>query len=184
MTCPDIPGEGFLKFGIYLPAESHPIDSTMKPAVLFTLLFALCFSACNKDNENKTSKNNYFELDGTVYQVDSIEHTFNTSLRPLKIHSKDNGGAAIYIHTMPDKFPAVDGVYQFQVKATRHDSLDVDVCFETDDRASEYCAVEGVSGQSLSTLTVTVSGGKWSVSLPATTVYDNSAKTLKIDVSE
>lgn len=156
----------------------------MKLAYVYLLLFGVAFLSCKKGDNNNAGSYNGFKVDGVVYRVDSIEHTFNTSLRPLKIHSKDNGGAAIYIHTMPNMFPAADGVYKFNVKAVRHDSLDVDVCFESDDRNTEYCAIESASGQSLSTLTITINGGKWSVSLPATTIYDNSAKTLEVNASE
>jgi hypothetical protein len=156
----------------------------MKHVGVYLVLFSFVCFACNKNDGDKTGTYNGFKVDGVTYQVDSIEHSFYTTLRPLKIHSKDNGGGAIYIHTMPNMFPTADGTYQFHVKAVRHDSMDVDVCFESDDRTMDYCALEGLGGQSLSTLTITIMNGKWSVSLPSTTIYDNSAKTLEVAASE
>jgi len=156
----------------------------MKNVGFYLLFIALSCLACKKNDSNKTSAYNGFKVDGVVYQVDSIEHSYNDTRRPLKIHSNDNGGAAIYIHTMPDNFPSSDGVYQFKVMASRRDSLDVDVCFESDDRKSDYCAVEGVNGESLSSLTITIKSGKWNVSLAPITIFDNMAKTLEISANE
>ncbi len=155
----------------------------MKHSGLCALLMALSFAACKKGDTNSGAYNG-FKVDGVVYQLDSIEHTFGTSLRPLKIHSKDNGGAAIYIHTMPDSFPEADGTYQFDVQAVRHDSLDVDVCFETDDHQTEYCAIEDRSGQALTKLTIKIAGDKWTVTLPPTIIFNNTSKTLEMAASE
>lgn len=163
---------------------SRILTPDMKQALPLLALSLLLF-ACKKGNDNSSSAYNGFKVDGVLYSLDSIEHNFDVTRRPLAVHSKDHGGAEVYFHFWNVEYPTADGVYPFKIKAVTRDSGDANACFAPYDRSQdEYCTIESGTGQSLSTLTITISGGKWSISLPATTIYDNSAKTLEIQAHE
>jgi hypothetical protein len=154
----------------------------MNKLTLLSACTIFLLTACNKSD--KSTAYNGFKVDGVVYNMDTVERDFSATGGALRIHSKDNGGALVYLRTGNNIWPSADGIYQYNIKAVRSDSTDAKVCFSPDGASEEYCAVSAANGSSLSTLTITISGGKWAISLPATTIMDNTAKTLEIQVQE
>jgi len=155
----------------------------MKYALPILLLTLFCVSCKQEDDNEPGPTYNGFKVDGVVYQLDTLERDFVSTIGALRMRSTDHGGGLIFIRRGGIVWPSADGIYQFTVKHNTVDSSEVEMCFEPGGVFESYCSMSGGSGIS-TTMTLTISNGKWSISLPPTQIIDNSIKTLEISASE
>jgi hypothetical protein len=154
----------------------------MKITHLLILLTLLCIS-CKKTDDKATTTYNGFKIDDTIYQMDTLERDFSATTGALRIQSKTNSGGMVYLRTLAQSWPSTDGIYHYTVRDSPLDTTEVKICFEQDKLFETYCSMTG--GVGISTmLTITISNGKWALSLPPTHVIGNTQRTLEISASE
>jgi hypothetical protein len=143
-------------------------------ALLIMASFALTFTGCKKDEEvAPTNSKNYFIIDGTKVDGDETLGTIFTKNICI-LTSKDKASTVTIL--FKDK-PVASGSYSFKGIAQIKDLGANDLILSVSTNSKNYISNPGIS----EVVSITVTDGKISASIPKVTLSDDASNTITFE---
>lgn len=149
----------------------------MKSFFSTALAILLFLVSCNQDDTNNVPNPSYFTINGTTYQVISVQGAggiFTAS----GSHSADVGSVAVYFYN--NVLPTTNGTYNISDSANGSNNIYVTASTNSGGTTKTYTSFDTATQ---SKAAVTVNKGKLTIQFSDVAMQDGSGNTIKLSAT-